>query len=384
MNVNEILRNNIDEYKKNNYVSYHQNNIILKIINCRTEKMGRRIVTCNNCGYQEITYSSCRNRHCPLCQTFEKEKWINKRKADLINTQYFHVVFTIPDELKMLVKANEVKLYDLFFKCVKETLLVLGSDPKHLGASVGAMLILHTWTQKLGYHPHIHCLVPGGGLDKHNNWVYCKKDYFVPVGVLSKIFRGKFLDYFEKMHKELYYPEKLKYLKSFSKFYDFKTNMYNEKWYSYSKETFSSPEAVIEYLGRYTHKIGLTNNRILNVSKDEVTFSYIDNKDKDLNGKGKKKELTLSIKEFIRRFLLHILPNGYCKIRYIGILGNRNKNTKLKLCQKATNFIKIASASIEEILLKITKGKIFICPICKDHNFFLTKVDDSGSYYKKE
>lgn len=382
--INEIIRENIDEYMKSNYVSYHQEKVLLKIINCQTELMGRRFVSCRDCGYEEITYCSCRNRHCPLCQTFEKEKWINNRKGDLINTQYFHVVFTIPDEIKMLVKANEKKLYDLIFKCVKETLLELGKDPEHLGAKIGAMLILHTWTQKLDYHPHIHCLIPGGGLDDYNNWVYCKKDYFVPVKILSKVFRGKFLYYFEKMHKGLYYPENLKYLKSFSKFYEFKTYLYSKNWYSYCKETFTGPEAVIEYLGRYTHKIGITNNRILNITKNNVTFSYIDNKDKNSEGKGKKKELTLSINEFIRRFILHILPKQYCKIRYIGILGNRNKNTKLKLCQKETGFIKKASLSIEEILLKITKGKIFICPICKGTNFFLGKVENTGLYCKQE
>lgn len=384
ISINEILRNNISNYKKEYYVSNHQEKILWNIINCRTELMGRRILKCNDCGFEEITYCSCRNRHCPLCLTFEKEKWIEKRKADLINVQYFHVIFTIPDELKMLVKANEVLMYDLMFKCVRETLLVLGKDPKYLSAAIGAMLILHTWTQQLEFHPHLHCLIPGGGLNENNNWVNCKKDYFVPVKVLSKVFRGKFLDYLEKMHDKLYYPKNLQYLKSFSKFYDFKVNMYSKNWYSYSKETFTGPEAVIEYLGRYTHKIGLTNNRIVNVTKDEVTFSYIDNKDRDKKGKGIKKNLTLSINEFIRRFLLHILPNGYCKIRYIGILGNRNKNTKLKLCQKATKFIKKAIRTNTDLLLKITKGSFSICPSCKGTNFFLAKIDNSKLFCKIE
>jgi len=194
----------------------------------------------------------------------------------------------------------------------------------------------------------------------------------------------KFLDYLEKLHNKLYFPKTLRCLKCFSKFYDFKITMYNKSWYSYSKETFTGPKAVIEYLGRYTHKIGLTNNRILKVTKDTVTFSYIDNKDKKPNGKGKNKQLSLSINEFIRRFLLHILPNRYYKIRYIGILGNRNKNTKLKLCQKLTNFVKYTSKSIEEILLKITKGKIFICPKCKNRTLYLSKVDNSRLYYKQE
>jgi predicted Zn-ribbon and HTH transcriptional regulator len=384
MTVNEILRNNIDKYRENNYLSYHQEKIVKKIINCRTEKMGIRVLRCNECGYEENTYCSCRNRHCPLCQTYEKEKWIEKRKCDLINTQYFHVVFTIPDEIKMLVKANKVILYDLMFKSVRETLLTLGEDPEHLGAKIGAILILHTWDQKLRYHPHIHCLIPGGGLNKNNEWIYCKEDYFISVKLLSRMFMYKFLDYLEKLYTKLYFPKTLRYLKSFSKFYDFKTIMYSKSWYSYSKETFTGPKAVIEYLGRYTHKIGLTNNRILKVTKDTVTFSYIENKDKNSNGKGKKKQLILSINEFIRRFLLHILPNRYYKIRYIGILGNRNKNTKLKLCQKLTNFVKYTSKSIEELLLKITKGKIFICPKCKNKTLYLAKIDNSRLYYKQE
>jgi hypothetical protein len=313
LSINEILRDNIDEYRKNNYVSYHQDKILWKIINCRTELMGRRFISCNDCGYEEITYCSCRNRHCPLCQTFEKEKWIDKRKGDLINTQYFHIVFTLPDEIKMLVKANEEKLYDLMFKCIKGTLLDIGKDPEYLGAKVGAMLILHTWTQKLDYHPHIHVLIPGGGIAENNKWVYCKKDFFAPVKVLSKLFRGKFLYYFERMHKELDYPENLKHLKSFSKFYDFKTYLYSKSWYSYAKETFTGPEAVIEYLGRYTHKIGLTNNRIVKVTANEVTFSYRDNKDKDKNGKGKKKELTLSIMNLSEDFFFIFYQRAIAK-----------------------------------------------------------------------
>lgn len=382
--INEILKNNIDEYKKDGYVSYHQEKILWKITNCRTELMGRRFISCRDCGYEEISYCSCRNRHCPLCQTLEKEKWVDRRKADLINTQYFHVIFTVPDQVKMLVKSNEEKLYNLMFKCVKETILDIGKDPKYLGAKVGSMLILHTWTQKLDYHPHIHCLIPGGGLNANNNWVYCKKDYFAPVKALSKLFRGKFLDYIEKLHKDLDYPDNLKHLKSFSKFYDFKTQLYSESWYSYAKETFSSPEAVIEYLGRYTHKTGLTNNRIIKVTKKAVTFSYLDNKDKNTDGKGKKKQITLSINEFIRRFLLHILPRGYCKIRYIGILANRNKKTKLKVCQRATKFIKKIQTGVKEILLRITKGKIFICPFCKGTNFMLGKIEKPVQYCNLE
>jgi hypothetical protein len=379
--INDILRDNFKEYEKNHKVSEHQRNIVRQIIQCRSEDMGYRILLCKDCRYEEITYCSCRNRHCPLCLTFTKEKWINKRKEDMINTQYFHIVFTIPEEIKMLVKANEADLYDIMFKSVSKTILELAKDPKHLGALTGAMLVLHTWTQQLTYHPHVHCLIPGGGLDNNGKWKSCKRDFFIHVKILGQVFRGKFLESLEELHRKkvLIYPQKFKHLGNYSNFYDFKTEMSNKSWYVYSKETFTGPEAVISYLGRYTHKIGLTNNRIINVSDGKVTFYYIDNKDN-----GRRKTISLEIDEFIRRFLLHILPSGYVKIRYIGILSNRSKKTKLKTCQKQTNVRQINKVTDKELLNMITKGRIFICPRCKGNRFALVGIEKSKRYNKLE
>lgn len=378
-NINEILGDNFDEYCKTHFVSSHQIKIVKNIINCRTEKMGRRILICDDCRHEEILYCSCRNRHCPLCLTFEKEKWINKRKQDMINTQYFHVVFTLPEELKMIVKANEIELYDILFKSVSETIMELSRDPKHIGVETGAMLILHTWDQQLKYHPHCHGLIPGGGIGPDGHWKYSKKDFFIHVKVMSKLFKGKFLYYLEELHKKksLVFPINCRSLKSYSKFYDFKINLMNKNWYVYSKETFTSPKAVIEYLGRYTHKIGMTNNRIKEYSKGKVTFEYTDNKDN-----GNKKLLTLETNEFIRRFLLHILPYGYMKIRYYGLLSNRNKKTKLKLCQIETDFKANPEETKEAILKRITKGNIFKCPKCGGNNFHLAKIVLDNAFWR--
>ena len=265
-------------------------------------------------------------------------------------------------------------MYNLLFKAVSETLIDLGYDKKHVGAQIGAIMVLHTWCQKLNLHAHIHCIIPGGGLIT-GKWVECKKDIFIHVDVLSLVFRKKFLKKFEILVNEnkLKFPDEVKHLYTKSKLIKLKRELNKKNWYVYNKKVFSTPDAVIEYLGRYTHKIAITNNRIVKFENGLVTFKYRDNKDE-----GKEKELELSAGKFINRYLQHVLPTGFMKIRYIGILSNANKKTKLLACkiltrtaQSTENFTEVTT---ESILKKITNGKYNLCPICGSSNYSLTQT----------
>jgi hypothetical protein len=347
---------------------------IISIINCRTVKMGRRLSRCEDCGYEEYSYCSCRNRNCPLCQTFAKEKWVLSRSNELLNTKYFHIVFTLPHKLNEIVKFNQSVMYNALFQAVSETLIQLGYQKKHVGGQIGAILVLHTWCQKLLLHPHLHCIVPGGGLI-NGKWIECKKDIFIHVNILSKVFRGKYLEKLEALYKsgKLDFPSNIEGLYTPERFEYLINRLRTESWYVYNKKVFSNPIAVIEYLGRYTHKVAITNCRIVKFENGNVTFKYRDNKDN-----GKEKELTITAQKFVSRFLQHVLPTGFQKIRYIGIHSNRNKNTKLKLCQMLTqaiqnaeNFVKITT---EMVLKRMTNGRYNICPACNGHNFGLVGI----------
>ncbi len=370
--IQQIFTQYAMKYIYSKYVPENIKKAVISIISCRTEKIKkRRLQICSDCGYEEYSYCSCRNRSCPACQTYTKEKWINSRLKELISTRYFHIVFTVPDILNDIIYYNQGIMYNILFKAVSETLLDLGKDKKLIGAQIGATMVLHTWCQKLLYHPHLHCIVPGGGLN-NGRWITSKKKIFIHVAILSKVFKGKFLEKLQEAYKEgdLWFPKRLEHLYDVTKFDDLMQPLYKKSWYVYSKKTFKGPKAVIEYLGRYTHKIAITNSRIVSFENGKVTFKWRDNKDG-----GKQKIMTLTAKEFIRRYLLHVLPTGFMKIRYIGIISNRNKNTKLKLCQKLTNTVlDLVKSSAEDILLKMTKGNLFICPACKGTNFKLASV----------
>lgn len=361
-------------FLKNENLAGNIKKAIISIISCRTIKMGRRLSSCDDCGHEEYTYCSCRNRNCPLCQTFVKEKWIANRSTELLNTKYFHTVFTLPHKLNEIVKYNQNLMYDILFQSVSETLIQLGYQEKHVGGQIGAILVLHTWCQTLLLHPHLHCIIPGGGLI-NGKWIKCKKDIFIHVNVLSAVFRGKFIEKLEVLYKsgKLDFPNEIKSLYTEEKFEELKKALESKSWYVYNKKVFSTPVAVIEYLGRYTHKVAITNSRIVKFENGNVTFKYRDNKDD-----GKSKEMTISAQEFVNRFLQHVLPTGFQKIRYIGIHSNRNKNTKLILCQTLTNVIKntenFAEITTEKLLAKMTKGKYNICPKCNGSNFHLRSI----------
>ena len=355
-----IIKKYGKEYKEKNKLMPHIAKAMGAIEKCRTGELGAHEDVCDNCGRKKISYNSCRNRHCPKCQSIAREKWIYNREQEILNVKYFHVVFTIPSEIYLIAKQNETKVYNILFKAAAETLEELARDKKYLGAEIGFMEVLHTWGQTIVYHPHIHVIVPAGGIDKMGKWRNSKKKFFIPVKVLSRKFRGKFLYYLKQEKLDFY--GKNEHLRIAENFDELMGKMYNKEWITYCKPPFENASRVIKYLGRYTHRVAISNNRILKEKEGKVTFKYKDRKDNN-----KEKEMTLEAEEFIRRFLLHILPPGFMKIRHYGLLGNRNKKTKLAICKKLTNTANFEPQEINTLeILKKTLGVDFnLCPFCK-------------------
>jgi hypothetical protein len=364
--IQDVFNKFYPEFKRKYRTSLRQDKSAFDIMNCRTEVMGGHVDECEECGRINISYNSCGNRHCPLCQTIPKERWIDARKKDVLDAPYFHVVFTVPEEIRMLIYQNQKLLYGLLYSSVAQTLSELAGDIKYLGAQIGFISILHTWGQGIIYHPHVHTVVLAGGLTKMGEWKSSSKEFFIPVKVLSAKFSGKFLDCL----KRYYYENKLNFFGSLGElenpenFQALLNNCYKKSWYTYCKEPFSGPLAVIEYLGRYTHRVAISNNRVVSMDEKTVTIKVKDYKDNC-----KEKLLTMSGSEFIRRFLMHILPKGFVKLRHFGILGNRNKKTKLELCRKLINSVIVfvseyINMSAAEILMKITGKDITKCRAC--------------------
>ena len=327
--IQEILNKGWKIYNQNHKVIGYKKKAVTAITDCKTGRIGAHKYVCDECGYEEIAYNSCRNRHCPNCQTGKKLQWIEARKEEVLNIKYYHVVFTIPDELNLITLQNQTKVYKVLFKATAETLQELAEDKKYLGGELGFFSILHTWGQNMMYHPHVHIVTTGGGLTELDKWVEKDKDFFIPVKVMSKVFRGKFLHYL-KQEKLDFYGEN-KYLENPASYNSLIQELYNKEWVVYCKEPFNNANSVIQYLGRYTHRVAISNERIIEVTDETVVFKWRDYKDNN-----KIKEMTVTIEEFIRRFLLHILPPHFMKIRYYGILGNRNKKKKLHKCKILT------------------------------------------------
>ena len=363
--VQNVFRTFFQKYKNQYNLSFEQAKAAKAMMDCRTAALGGNAYGCEGCGHTQVSYNSCRNRHCTLCQGVNKAVWVDQRKKDILNAPYFHVVLTMPKQLHMVIYHNQRLLYDLMYRAVAETLTELSQDDKYLGAQIGFFSVLHTWGQNLHYHPHIHTVVLAGGLSRQNKWRNTSKKFFIPVKVLSKKFRGKYLYYLKQYYQQgkLHFytdTEKYKDPKCFQGLLD---ECYSLNWYSYTKKTFSGPLAVVEYLGRYTHRIAISNNRILAVEENTVKISV-----KDYKNNNEKKTVTMSGVEFLRRFMMHILPRGFVKIRHYGLLANRNKKTKLTLCRKLTKspeykplFEGLGTLEIVSILLK---KDVTLCPSC--------------------
>jgi hypothetical protein len=368
LEVADIFRQHSPAYRESHRLPRNELRVMRAIEVCRTAVLGGHKDKCNHCGHVEISYNSCRNRHCPKCQTLQKEKWIEARREDLLPIEYFHVVFTLPSELNHLVSMNRKVMYDLLFRSVSETLAKLASNPKHLGATVGVIGILHTWGQNLMEHPHLHCIVTGGGLSSDGTWRPCRRGFFLPIRVMSALFKGKFLDLLKDSFKkdDLIFPNRLSHLKDPGDLETFRKNLYHKKWVVYCKPPFDGPKGVLQYLGRYTHRIAISNNRILHLRNSDVSFLWRDYADNN-----RQKIMTLKADEFIRRFLLHVLPPRYVRIRHFGLLANRKRKDNLAACRKMIDSGKPVTkenARIEtwqEQLLRICGIDVTTCPVCQ-------------------
>lgn len=341
--VGSLLRRFGDSYRSAHRLPLGHQKVMRAIENCRTSALGGHIEQCPECGHRRIRYNSCRNRHCPTCQTGAREQWLYKRKQEVLPVIYYHIVFTVPHELSDLMLRNKRICYNLLFRAASETLLELCRDPKHMGGRPGVLAILHTWGQTLMDHPHLHCLVTGGGISNDGSrWVVpCKtnqkKTFFIHVNIISALFKGKFMAHLKDAYqsKKLYLGGVIESLQNEEAFDAFQKILYAKKWVTYCRAVYRKPDKVIDYLGRYTHRVAISNRRILEVDNENVRFSYIDYQDQD-----KRKQMTLSIDEFIRRFLLHVLPHGYYRIRYYGLFSNRNRKKNLDNCLRLLNTAK--------------------------------------------
>jgi hypothetical protein len=302
------------------------------IESCRTAMLGGHVERCGDCGHQRVAYNSCRNRNCPKCQGLARAQWLEDRQAELLNVPYFHVVFTVPQEIEVIAFQNQAVVYDILFRAASDTLRTIATDPKHLGAEIGFLAVLHTWGQNLMHHPHVHCLVPGGGIAPDGkSWIACRPGFFLPVRVLSRMFRGLFLHYLEKAFAagELRFFSAYHPLHEPAAFRRYLTPVHRTEWVVYAKRPFAGPAQVLDYVGRYTHRVAISNNRLLSMDDGKVRFRW-----KDYRDGNRQKTMTLIGGEFIRRFLIHVLPDGFHRIRYFGFLGNCQRARKLALCRE--------------------------------------------------
>jgi len=334
LEVADVFREYAKTYRQayGSSMSLEQRRVMRAIEVCRTDALGGHVDRCDQCGHQVISYNSCRNRHCPKCQNIDKALWREARYAEVLPVEYYHVVFTLPHQLALWALQNKKVVYDILFRAASQTLLRIGADRKHLGARLGFMTVLHTWGQTLTHHPHLHCVVPGGGLALDGQrWISSKKGFFLPVRVLSRLFRRLFLEALEKAFNSgsLEAHGVLAGLSKGDAFQQLLHSCRQTEWVVYAKPPFAGADAVLDYLARYTHRIAISNHRLVRMEGGKVTFAYKDYRTGAVN-----RPVTLQAHEFIRRFLLHVLPNGFQRIRYYGFLANRHRAQKLALCRR--------------------------------------------------
>ena len=333
LEVADILRvsgNSFWERHGSHYACQHRK-VMDAIVRCRTAALGGHRDQCLGCGHQAISYNSCRNRHCPKCQGNARAKWLDARSAELLPVPYFHIVFTLPHELSALVLQNKRLLYDLLFRTSAATLLEVARDPKHLGADIGLLSVLHTWGQNLQHHPHVHCVVPAGGLALDGSrWIAASRKFFLPVRVLSRVFRGKFTAALNQLLHEgkLQFHGSLQGLAELERFRQFLQQLFTKEWVVYAKPPFGGAEHVLHYLARYTHRVAISNHRLISFKDERVSLRW-----KDYAAGSKQKIMTVSAHEFLRRFLIHVLPKGLVRIRHFGLFANRRRAVSLLRCR---------------------------------------------------
>jgi len=350
-----------EEFLNSSHLCHQQQKAFNDIICCRTSQMGGHINICNHCGYRQQAYNSCHNRHCPKCQFLKQEQWVDKLKGRLIPGRYFHIVFSVPHLLNPLFYINQSLCYKLLFDAASQALQNAGRNPQFLGAQTGTVAVLHTWGQTLSYHPHIHMLVPAGGLSEDGlEWIRVPKKFFVPVKALSAMFRGILI----RMIKKQWDKNAFRWPEGFPVFAALKKKLYEKNWNVYSKKSLGGVNSVLEYLGRYTHRVAISNSRIKTIENDEVTFRY-----KNYQNRGRQQEMTIRCTEFARRFLMHILPKGFYKIRYYGILATANMKTKrqqaIALIGKTVWLPVLEGLTAYEVYRIIRGSDPACCPKCK-------------------
>ena len=349
-------------------LSSAQRRAMTAIESCRTAALGGHVERCGDCGHQRVSYNSCRNRNCPKCQGLARAQWLQDRQAELLDVPYFHVVFTVPAQIEVIAFQNQTAVYDILFRAASETLRTIAADPEHLGAEIGFLGVLHTWGQNLLHHPPIHFLVPGGGIAPDGqSWIACRTGFFLPVRVLSRMFRGLFLRYLEKAFTAgaLNFFSEHRHLHEPAAFRRYLMPAWKAEWVVYAKRPFAGPEQVLDYVGRYTHRVAISNNRLVSMDDSKVCFRW-----KDYRDDNRRKTMTLEAGEFIRRFLIHVLPDGFHRVRYFGFLGNRHREQKLERCRELLGMASAGSATdsppadYRDRFKALTGQSLRACPHC--------------------
>jgi Putative transposase/Transposase zinc-binding domain len=380
--VADVFRRYGEAYRQQHgaSLSVAQRRVMTAIEVCRTAALGGHLERCDQCGHERNAYNSCRDRHCPKCQGLARAQWIQDRQSELLQVPYFHVVFTVPEQIAAIAYQNKEVVYGILFQATAETLKIIAADPKHLGAEVGFFAVLHTWGQNLQGHPHLHCVVPGGGLSPDGQrWVSCRPDFFLPVRVLGHLFRRLFLELLQKAFDsgKLQFFAALESLRQPEAFAELVARMKACGWVVYAKRPFAGPRQVLDYVGRYTHRVAISNNRLLDMENGQVRFQW-----KDYRDDGKIKTMTLSADEFIRRFLLHVLPNGFQRIRYYGLLSNRHRKEKLAQCRRLLGMSPPAEQTnpspaekdYRDRYEELTCNSLHQCPQCQQGRMLVVEI----------
>jgi hypothetical protein len=374
----DIFRQHGASFRLTHPLSPEQRRVMRAIEQCRTAALGGHVDQCDRCGFRRVSYNSCRNRHCPKCQSLTKARWLDARMADLLPVEYFHVVFTLPEQLASLALQNKRVVYNILFATAAETLRTIAADPKHLGAEIGFLAVLHTWGQTLRHHPHLHCVVPGGGLSLDGSgWRSCRRSFFLPVKVLSRLFRHLFLQALSSAcnHGKLSFHGALVHLSHPRAFASLIASLRRKEWVVYAKPPFGGPPQVLDYLGRYTHRVAISNHRLLTLANGNVTFRW-----QDYAGANQQRLMTLTADEFIRRFLLHTLPRGFQRLRQFGLLANRQRRHKLARCRQLlgsqaghTVSNQPLPSDYQSLYETLTADSLVQCSVCRAGKMRLTE-----------
>jgi hypothetical protein len=381
LEVAEIFRRYGDRYRLETGVPVAQRRVMTAIEQCRTAALGGHVEQCDRCQHRRVWYNSCRNRHCPKCQSLARAQWIEQREAEVLDCPYFHVVFTIPAAIASIAYLNKAVVYSILFRAAAETLRTIAGDPKHLGAEIGFFVVLHTWGQQLQHHPHVHCVVTGGGLSRDGTqWIACRPGFFLPVRVLSRLFRRLFLQSLQQAFDagRLRFAGPLEPLDDLRAFAAHIAQARTTEWVVYAKRPFAGPRQVLDYVGRYTHRVAISNNRLVDIKDGHVRFRW-----KDYRAAAQPKTMTLAASEFIRRFLLHVLPGGFQRIRYYGLLGNRHRGKKLARCRQLLGMVDPehslpaadGAGDYRDRVEALTGVSLRVCPMCHEGQMVTALVD---------